>query len=381
MQIKKAGVVAAGALATVAVMGAPAAAAPAPQADASAFTKASALNMARGGWFKPWDAQPQALVATGTGSKDSVAAWQTCGSVASTGAGGVVDGDDNTLIGDNGIACNNANAVLDTEIVPGITGTLNDTATLVAPWQFCGSTVTSGVGVVTAVQAQNTVFGACRNANVVITGPESNGNNRYTESMILEQGKPLDRQAGKQTVTVASQGASRAVNVAQPADKARTSQYTKSDTKSDTKANVQVSAANVQVGTAASSAKAGWGGGSWGVDSFGQAPMGVLSTSTGAALITTPWQVCGGQTTAGTGASIGTLSPNTIFGGCDNGNVWIDQPEWWQHLTSVGDYSHISVTAIQVCGSDANTGVGVGTSVTSSDTVFGTCNNDNTVIR
>lgn len=359
MQIKKAGVVAAGALATVAVMGAPAAAAPAPQADASAFTKASALNMARGAWSNPWDTEPQALAAAGTGSKISAAAWQVCASAAMAGVGGTVDADPNTLIGAD-VACNNANALLDREIVPALLSVLNDAAVYAAPWQSCAGTVMGGVGGTVALGAPNTVFGACRNANVVITAPQNGG--RYTESTTVEEAaKPLTRQAGQQTATVTRQGASRAADFNKQTGKVRTALV------GDTKANAKADA----------KADARWPG----ENPWDQEPMGLASVGTGSVVNAAPWQVCAGQAVWGVGGVVGAMSPNTAFGDCDNNNVWIDQPEWWQHLISALDYAHISAASWQVCGSDVVAGVGGSVSLTSPDTVFGSCNNDNTVIH
>src|SRR6186997_3382767 len=117
MQIKKAGVVATGALATVAVMGAPAAAAP--SMDATALTKASTMNLARGGgWDAPWDQASQSLLAIGSGSVAQIAAWQFCGASAVGGVVGLtLDLDSpNTVFGD----CNNGNIKLNQDTNPAV---------------------------------------------------------------------------------------------------------------------------------------------------------------------------------------------------------------------------------------------------------------------
>lgn len=375
MQIKKAGVVAAGALATVAVMGAPAAAAPAPQADASAFTKASALNLARG-MFQDnvWDPEVQPFIGAGSGSKGSALAWQICGATAVAGVGITVDAvDPDTVIGGPAGGCNNANALLNLQSPPALIGALNDTAIYVAPWQACGSTTVGGIILTVDALSPETVIGGCRNANVVISGAErdddhyGSGHNghglsghglfgHFTESTTVDEeaAKAQTRQGGQKA------GGQKAV-VSKDADKVRT--------------------ALAGAAKAAKPAKTGdarhWQGGRHFFDQ-----PGIASVGTGSVGSLAPWQLCAGSAIWGVGVVVDAVSPNTVLGDCDNNNVWIDQPaDQQQTLLSLLDYTHVSALSWQVCGSDTVAGVGVTVSALSPDTVMGTCNNDNTVIH
>lgn len=351
MQIKKAGVVAAGALATVAVMGAPAAAGPAPQADASAFTKASALNMARHGWSNPWDSTRQGLLWVGTGSVVNAAAWQICGSSAVAGVGVTVDVDPNTVIGGYEGACNNGNVLLDTQKDTPLIGLANDSSVSVATWQACGSTLVGGLLVTASLQAPNTVFGDCRNGNVMITSPEESGH--VTEST---------------TVDKAEKGNNKAAGITRQGDTSKLRDAFAGDNRK----------ADKKAGKAKSAKADARGGGSnpWDIE-----PMGLLTAASGSAVQLATWQLCGGSAVWGLGVVAQVSSPSTVFGDCDNANVWIDQPEWPHSLISVLDHSSVNLLPWQVCGSDTVAGVGVTASVTSPDTVIGTCSNANTVIK
>lgn len=177
MQISKAGVVAAGAIATVAAMGSAAAAAPPAlaQKDASK-TATTTLGIGKAQVDRqipvaePGAGQP--LISIGTSSKISVLAWEPCGSTTVAGVGGTVAaGSPHTVIGD----CNNSNARLQQDNTQGLISILDDTAVRVAPWQVCGSHVVAGVGVTAAVGSPALVTGDCNNANTLIEAPEAPG--------------------------------------------------------------------------------------------------------------------------------------------------------------------------------------------------------------
>src|SRR5687767_4038088 len=119
MQIGKAGVVAAGALATVAVMGSAAAAAPATNGVTGNSTATTALTMGKAASQvqAPWDIVQQPLITIGVGSSAKVVPWQICGSNAVGGVGAVASASSaNTVIGD----CYNANVLLRQDATSGI---------------------------------------------------------------------------------------------------------------------------------------------------------------------------------------------------------------------------------------------------------------------
>jgi hypothetical protein len=188
MQIKKVGVVAMGALATVAIMGAPVDAAPAPEGDATA--KATVLGVSgdgvhgsaagrtglvpaygeqgdvrRDGWPAPWDAGRFGVAATGNGTAALTGTWQACGATALFGGAATVptESSPNTVIGD----CTNAGVKLDQASVSALAWEANNSTINSLPWQACGSTMSAGVGIGLA-ESSNTLIGSCTNADVVI---------------------------------------------------------------------------------------------------------------------------------------------------------------------------------------------------------------------
>jgi hypothetical protein len=185
MQIGKAGVVAAGALATVAVMGSAASAAPAAHTAKGDPTAATALKLGAdrlarvappSGTLGPLlDGDTnQPLITIGVGSAIKAAPWQVCGSNAVAGVGGAVGAmKASTVIGD----CKNANVLLKQDTVPGLISILDDSSVMALPWQVCGSNAVAGVGVTVAANSPDTVTGDCHNANNVIAGPDGVGPN------------------------------------------------------------------------------------------------------------------------------------------------------------------------------------------------------------
>ncbi|GIH03130.1 hypothetical protein Rhe02_11970 [Rhizocola hellebori] len=171
MQIGKAGVVAAGALATVAVMGSAAAAAPATNVVMDKSTPTTALTMGKSALSMkaPWDTVQQPLITIGVGSSAKLVPWQICGSNAVGGVGAVASASSaNTVIGD----CYNANVLLKQDTTSGIISILDDTSVLALPWQVCGSNAVAGVGATVSVGTPNTVTGDCYNANNIILEPD-----------------------------------------------------------------------------------------------------------------------------------------------------------------------------------------------------------------
>ncbi|WP_020522277.1 hypothetical protein [Catelliglobosispora koreensis] len=336
MQIKKAGVVATGALASVAIMGAPAAAAP--SVDASALTQASTLNLARGGWSAPWDQPAQSAISVGTGSVAQAAAWQICGSAAVAGVGITADLiSPNTVFGD----CNNGNIKLKQDTIPAVISVLNDSALSVATWQACGSTVMGGVGGTVSLLSANTVIGDCKNGNIVITREHG-----YEESATV--GAELVRAATNKVAAAKKDAATDARNAW---------------------ATRQASAK----APAAPQARNGWSA------PWEQEPQSAISVGSGSAATAATWQACGSEAVWGLGAVVSGQSPSTIWGDCDNANVWIDQDDPTA-IISVLDNSRLSVADWQVCGSTTVSGVGVTANLGSPNTVYGDCNNANTVI-
>lgn len=368
MQIKKAGVVATGALATVAVMGAPAAAAP--SMDATALTKASTLNLARGSWAAPWDQDTQSLLAIGSGSVAQIAAWQFCGSSAVGGVVGVtLDLDSpNTVVGD----CNNGNIKLNQDTNPAVISVLNDTAVSIATWQACGSSVGGGIGVINAtLQSPSTVVGNCSNGNILIGrekkddhGWDGHGDHGdhdgYHKSARgggyhHEESSTVTSELVRQATAKVSKGKKDAATDARTAWANR-----KADGKSK---NVTPQARN------------GWAA------PWDQPSQSVASIGSGSAVTALTWQACGSDSVFGVvGAVVTVTSPATVWGDCDNANVWIDQDDPMA-LVSVLDNSRLSIADWQNCGSTTVSGIiGVTANLSSQNTVFGNCNNANTVI-
>ncbi|GHJ45406.1 hypothetical protein Cs7R123_27480 [Catellatospora sp. TT07R-123] len=199
MQIGKAGVVAAGALATVAVFGSAAAAAPVAgpvsadpvrtaattlkqaavqQATARAATQARAAvdTVARG----PKHEVNQPLISIGTGTAITAAAWQTCGAASSQVlAATVALQSPNTVLGD----CANANVLIRQNQVPGIISILDDTSVNALPIQVCGSN-SAVLGVTAAVNSPATVIGDCSNANTLIAAPKQTAEGEQPRSVV-----------------------------------------------------------------------------------------------------------------------------------------------------------------------------------------------------
>lgn len=177
MQIGKAGVVAAGALATVAVMGSAAAAAPTATVATGDSTATTALKMGKEQLPKlallDGDVK-QPLITIGVSSSIKALPWQVCGSNTVAGVGGVGSASQaNTVIGD----CKNANVLLRQDVTPGLISILDDSSVQLLPWQVCGSNAVAGVGATVASGSTNTVTGDCHNANNLITAPDGVGPN------------------------------------------------------------------------------------------------------------------------------------------------------------------------------------------------------------
>lgn len=341
MQIKKAGVVAAGALASVAVMGAPAAAAP--TMDATAFTKASTLDLGRGsGWSAPWDQPAQSAISIGSGSVAQGAAWQICGSAAMAGVGGTLDAlSPNTVMGD----CNNGNVKLKQDTLPAVISVLDDSVLSVATWQACGATVMGGVGGTVSLMSPNTVLGDCKNGNIIITREPTYNNAESTT---------VDAELVRNAVT-----SSKAKTVAKKDQDARKAWATRQ-------------------GAAKANAPAPQARHPWSAP-WDQEPQSAISVGSGSAATAATWQVCGGEAVWGVGGVLTAQSPSTVDGDCDNANVWIDQQDP-KAVISILDNSRISLADWQVCGSTIVGGVGGTVNLASPNTVIGNCNNANTVI-
>lgn len=171
MQIGMAGVVAAGAVATVAVMGSAATAAPAADTAVAKATPTTTLTMGKAAQptQAPWDTAQQPLITIGVGSSGKVLPWQICGSNAVGGVGAVASASSaNTVIGD----CYNANVLLKQDTVPGLISILDDTSVMALPWQICGSNAVAGIGATVSAGTPNTVTGDCYNANNIILEPD-----------------------------------------------------------------------------------------------------------------------------------------------------------------------------------------------------------------
>lgn len=356
MQIKKAGAVAVGALATVAAMGAPASAATHSQnpgydkSQAMRAMGAQFLGPSRGGWDAPWDQQHQSLVSVGSGSAVSALAWQPCGSTVGLGVGavGLSISSPNTVVGD----CANANIKLSQDTVPGVVSVLSDTAVSVASWQFCGATSGGGViAVGAALQSPNTVLGGCDNSNIIITRDHDydNSYNNYNNGYHQE------------STTVAE--AANAVALRRG--------HLAGDTAMATPVRNGWTGQQQQQGT-----RGGWKA-PWDTE-----PTSFLSIGSGSAVQALSWQFCGSTAGAGVlvGAALSISSPNTVLDDCNNANVWIDQDDPTA-LLSVLDNTSINIAPWQSCGSTIGGGIGaIGAALQSPNTVFGNCNNANVTI-
>jgi len=373
MQMKKAGAVAFGALATVAVIGAPASAAVgnfAPEAKAQTMRAVGGqflgTSIARDGWGSPWGGPQQALAVAGTGSVANAAAWQVCGSDAVAGVGVTINASSPDTVLDG---CTNANIWLKQDTIKPVIGALNDTAVAVASWQACGSGVGGGIAVTAAVQAPHTMLGGCDNSNIVIAGPGDN----YTESATVATAKVKLTPAQKQQLKAAKVAAKRqrlanklaGVGGSQT-DVVRASFMAK-------KNNMLAAKQSVSHNAAAPKSMGDWGS-PWDMD-----PQSLLSVGSGSAAQVASWQACGGTAVWGVGGVISSGSPNTVFGDCRNATVHITQNDPTA-VISVLDNSSINVAPWQVCGANTVAGVGLNASVQSPNTVFGGCHNADTII-
>ncbi|GAA1410728.1 hypothetical protein ACFQZ4_17655 [Catellatospora coxensis] len=186
MQIGKAGVVAAGALATVAVMGSAATAAPAagpahadPVRTAATTLKQAAVQQAAGQALAavktvkdvargPQREVRQPLISIANGSALTTGAWQACGSAsAQVVSAAVALRSPNTVLGD----CANGNVLIRQNQVQGVISILDDTSVNALPIQVCGSNAAIA-GVTAAIASPATVVGDCSNANTFIAAPK-----------------------------------------------------------------------------------------------------------------------------------------------------------------------------------------------------------------
>ncbi len=337
--------------------------------DATALTKASTLNLARGGgWEAPWDQAAQSLLAIGTGSVAQIAAWQFCGSSAVGDVVGLtVDLDSpNTVVGD----CNNGNVKLTQDTNPAVISVLNDSAVSVATWQACGSTIGGGVGVINlSLQSPSTMVGNCNNGNIMIgrehkweepSGHDDHGD--HDSYQHKARGGYHHEESSTVTSELVRQASAKVKSTKDSAAKdARTAWANrKADGKSK---NVTPQTRN------------GWAA-PWDQDA-----QSVASIGTGSAVTALTWQACGSDSVFGVIGVVATVtSPATVWGDCDNANVWIDQDDPTA-LISVLDNTRVSLLDWQTCGSTTVNGIiGATVNLSSQNTVFGNCNNANTVI-
>ena len=128
MRIMKATVIATGALAGIATVGAPAFAAAATSAPSVTAAHAAAGYIGKhraesatdtadevwaanapSNWTPPWEVKPAPLISILDGSVINILPWQICGSTAVAGVGGAVPvNSPNTVLG----SCNNANTAI-----------------------------------------------------------------------------------------------------------------------------------------------------------------------------------------------------------------------------------------------------------------------------
>lgn len=368
MQMKKAGAVAVGALATVAVIGAPAAASThTTEAKTQTMREAASqfLGQGRGMWGAPWDGPQQSLVSVGTGSVANVAAWQICASNVVAGVGGVVNSGSPTTVLDG---CTNANIWLKQDTVPPVIGALNDSAIAVASWQICGSNVVAGVGGTVALQTPSTVLGGCDNSNIVIDGPDGH----YTEAGTVATARTKLTPQQKTALKTYKQAAKRQRLAAKLAgaggnqtDVVRAAFTAKKDALLSQKAHT--------VRAAAPKGDFGWGA-PWDVE-----PQSLLTVGDGSAAQVASWQICASNVVAGVGGTIASSSPDSVFGDCRNATVKISQDDPTS-VISVLDNSSINVAPWQICGSNSVAGVGGTVALQTTTTVFGSCHNADTII-
>jgi hypothetical protein len=388
MQMKKAGVVATGALATVAIMGAPAAAAP--STDASALTKASTstegkygkmrqvganqLKIARGGgwdhggnggdnlgWDAPWDIDPQAVTAEGNGTVLNTLPYQGCGSTAAFTAGvSTPITTPNTLLANldfagfgarggydhqDKVACANGNIkVTQWDEVP-LTAIGNHTVVSTGSSQACGSTAGFIGGIATATTSPNTVFGDCQNGNIEIVDEDRLDNDGWEESTRTE-GQAL-AQAKARMALVKKVGALK---------------------------DRKMWAGRQAAARVAPQARSGGWDAPWDIE-----PFGILATANGTSIATDTNQACGSTAVLTAGAATAITSPNTLLGDCKNANVKIDQKDPSAATYALNNTS-INTASLQACGSTMAAIAGAAVATVSSNTVIGSCYNANILI-
>lgn len=394
MQMKKAGVVATGALATVAIMGAPAAAA-APTMDASALTKATSLTegknsamrqigagqlqLARGGWQggwdAPWDVDPQALVALLDGTVVNVAALQQCGSTSGNVIGisvpitspntVVADSHDSGYGDEDSIACANGNIkIKQTDNYP-LIGVGNDSAVGILTVQSCGSTDGQVVGITVPVTSPNTVIGDCTNGNVEIQASHDWNDSDQWGGGHDKWGGHEQHGYGKWQESARTEGTVDATAVARKALVNKVSALKTRGGYAQMGKSARVAAPQARGG--------GWDA-PWDVD-----PFGLVSALNGSSVLAATLQACGSTSPDAISVAIPITSPNTVIGDCKNANVKIDK-EGPKGLISALDNTSLNVLPLQSCGSTSSNIIAAAVPITSPNTVIGSCFNANTVI-
>jgi len=384
MQMKKAGAVAVGALATVAVIGAPAAAsAHTTEAKAQSMREVASpfLGQGRDLWAAPWDGPQQSLVSAGTGSVVNGAAWQICASNVVAGVGGVVNtGSPSTVLD----GCTNANIWLKQDTVPPVIGALNDTAIAAASWQICGSNVVAGVGGTVALQTPSTVLGGCDNSNIVIGGPDGD----YTEAGTLATARTAPSiQQQKAALKAAKQQAKQQRQQAKQQRMAAKRQQlaaklaTVGGDQTDVVRAAFTARKNALIGQkqhvvrTAAAPKAGMG---WGAP-WDAEPQSLVTAGDGSAIQAASWQICASNVVAGVGGTVVSSSPDSVFGDCRNATVKITQDDPTSVVSAL-DNTSINAAPWQICGSNSVAGVGGTVALQTTTTVFGACHNADTII-
>lgn len=381
MQMKKAGAVATGALATVAIMGAPAAAAP--STDASALTQASTstegktssmrqvganqLKLARGGgfdnngWDAPWDVDSASIVALLNGTVVNVAALQQCGSTSGNVVGiSVPIATPNTVVSGfghddgyghkNDIACANANVkIKQNKHNPALLGVGNDSVVNVASIQSCGSTDANIIALTVPITSPNTVIGDCQNSNIEINGSDEWDDDDHWQESGRAEAMPV--------------GQSMAMDMARQALVKKVSALKNR--------NAWAKRSNARV---APQARGGGWDAPWDQDS-----VSLISALNGTAVQIITAQACGSTSPDGVAIAIPITSPNTVIGDCKNANVKIkkDDPKG---MISALDNSSLNVLPLQSCGSTSANIIAAAVPIASPNTVIGSCYNANTVI-
>jgi hypothetical protein len=376
MQMKKAGAVAFGALATVAVIGAPAAAsAHTTEAKAQSMREIASpfLGQSRDMWGAPWDAQQQPLADAGLGSVVNGAAWQLCASNVPAGVGAVVNSSSPGTVLDG---CTNANIRLKVDDGAPTAGALSDAAVAAASWQFCGSNGVAGAGGTAALGVASTVLGGCDNSNIVIDGPNAS----YTEAgtfatartrLTLQQKaalKAAKRQAKQQRVADKRQRliAKLAGTGGDQTDVVRATFIARKNALLGNRQHVTRVAA-------APRADFGWGA-PWDMQ-----PQSLVTAGDGSAVQAASWQACASNVVAGVGGTLASSSPDSVFGDCRNATVKITQADQ-DSMTTVLNSASVNAAPWQVCGSNSVAGVGGTVGFHAPTTVFGACHNADTII-